>query len=81
MEVLRIMKLSDRIKKIKPGEKLVLCPSGVQALMTGIAAIELYPDKRIIRVYQNGAKSRGVMTEDQLGMSDDAFNIFRFCEE
>jgi len=75
------MKLSDRIKKIKPGQKLVMCPSGVQVLITGIAAVELYPGNTFIRVYQNGTKSRGVMTDELLNMADNAFNIFKFCED
>lgn len=74
------MKLSDRIKKIKPGRKLVFVPSTIQAMMCGVTAIELYPDNTFIRVYQNGARVRGVMTEEHLNMADNAFNIFRFCE-
>ncbi len=72
--------LSDKIKKLKPGQKLVFVPPTIQALMCGIVAVELHPDNTYTRVYENGTRVIAAMTPDHLSMDEDNFNIFKFAD-
>jgi hypothetical protein len=70
--------ISDILKKLRKGRKLVFIPSTIQAAMCGISAVEIYPDNTYIRVYKNGARVSAVMQEDHLNMDENNFNVFKF---
>ena len=70
--------ISDILKKLKKGQKLVFVPPTIQAAMCGISAIEIYPDNTYIRVYENGARVSAVMQEEHLNMDENNFNVFKF---
>lgn len=70
--------ISEVLKKVKKGQKLVFIPSTIQAAICGISAIEIYPDNTYIRVYEDGARVSAAMKEEHLKMDENNFNIFKF---
>lgn len=72
--------LADMIKSIPENEKLVIVPSRIQAMMAGITAVEIYPDKSYIRIFRDSKHVKKLLEDDQLDMPWDDINIFKFLE-
>lgn len=71
--------ISDILKKVKKGQKLVFIPSTIQAAISGVSAIEIYPDNTYTRVYENGARVSAAMQEKHSNMDENNFNVFKFA--